>query len=251
MQNSGQDTFLAAVESALSAHRLRLGFQEVAGKDPRNVLVGRHLRNMALCEALYPVLHTLEVALRNSIDAALRAEFPQERLGFYWLGSDSEILTRRDRQDVEAVESRLRADHKDVTPHRLVAGLNLGFWTSLLTRKYEIDESSSYQLKPGVQTALWPRHLHTVFPDLRKPLRNRDYVYKILAPVARLRNAVFHHRPIWNEKLNTLHVAATEAIGWISPELQKVTIRFDRFPTVYSRGEEAYRRVLKEIEEDL
>jgi hypothetical protein len=250
MPNAGQDAFLAAVEGALSVHRLRLGFRDPAGKDPRNVLVARHLRNMALSEALYPVLHTLELALRNSIDATFQAEFPDATLGHSWLSSESVILTRRDREEVALVESRLRADHKDVTRHRLVAGLNLGFWTNLLTRKYEISDSSSYEPKPGVQTALWPRHLRTVFPNLQKRFLTRDHVYTILSPIARLRNAVFHQRPIWNEKLNALHVTATEAIGWISPELKQVTVRLDRFPSVYSRKEESFRRVLKEIEED-
>jgi len=74
-------------------------------------------------------------------------------------------------------------------------------------------------------------------------------MYRMLSPIASLRNAVFHHRPIWNEKLNALHVSATEVIGWISPEVQQLTLRLDRFPTVHQRGEEAYRRLLQEIAE--
>jgi len=72
----------------------------------------------------------------------------------------------------------------------------------------------------------------------------------MLAPLASLRNAIFHHRPIWNEKLNSLHVGATEVIGWISPEVQRLTLRADRFPAVHQRGEDVYRRLLKEIVED-
>lgn len=37
---------------------------------PRQELVARYLWNMALCEALYPSLHAIELALRNTISSA-------------------------------------------------------------------------------------------------------------------------------------------------------------------------------------
>lgn len=249
MPSAGQDAFLAAVQTAISTHRLRLGFQDRAGDTPA-ILVGRHLRNLALSEALYPVLQMLELTLRNSIDRTLDAAFPASTLGQPWLSAVSPILAKREREDVANVESRLRGEHKSITPHRVVAGLSLGFWTGLFTRKYEISDSSSYTPKPGVQTALWPRHLRATFPYLPKRFRTPRHVYQVLSPLASLRNAICHHRPIWNEKLNTLHASATEVIGWISPEVQHLTIQMDRFPAVHQRGEEAYRRILREIVED-
>lgn len=152
------------------------------------------------------------------------------------LSSTSVVLTSRDQSEVANVEARLRSEHKNLTHHRLVAGLSLGFWTGLFTRKYEISNFSSYQPTPGTQTALWPRHLRNTFPHLPKRFLTRDHVYRILAPLAMLRNAIFHHRPIWNEKLNALHVSATEVIGWISPEVQRMTVHVDRFPAVYNVG---------------
>ena len=248
MPSVGQDAFLAAVETAISTHRLRLGFQARAG-DTTAILVGRHLRNLALSEALYPVLQTLELTLRNSIDQTLEAAFPAFTPGHPWLSGTSPVLTERDRTEVANVESRLRNEHKEITRHRIVAGLSLGFWTGLFTRKYEIDNTSSYTPQPGVQTALWPRHLRSIFPHLPKRFLTRSHVYQMLSPLASLRNAIFHHRPIWNEKLNALHVGATEVIGWISPEVQQLVLHVDRFPFVHQRGEEAYRRLLKEIVE--
>jgi hypothetical protein len=249
MASLGQDTFFAAAETALSTHRLRLGFQHRAGDTPE-LLLGRHLRNLALSEALYPVLQTLELTLRNSIDRTLQAAFPASASGHDWLSSTSVVHTSRDRDEVHRVELHLRQAHKEVTRHRIVAGLSLGFWTGLFTRKYEISDSSSYTPTRGVQTALWPRHLRSTFPHVPKRFLTPRHVYGMLAPLAQLRNAIFHHRPIWNEKLNSLHVSATEVIGWISPEVQRLTLRVDRFPAVHQRGEDAYRRLLKEIVED-
>jgi hypothetical protein len=249
MPNAGQDAFLAAVEAAISSHRLRLGFQLRAGETPE-ILLGRHLRNLALAEALYPVLQTLELTLRNSIDETLEAAFPASTFGQPWLSATSVVLTARDRDEVANVESRLRREHKDVTRHRIVAGLSLGFWTGLLTRKYEISNTSSHIPRHGVQTALWPRHLRSVFPHLPKRFLTRGYIYGTLAPLASLRNAIFHHRPIWNEKLSSLHVSATEAIGWISPEAQRLILQVDRFPAVHQRGEDSYRRLLVDAVKD-
>lgn len=248
MPDFRQDRFLEHAEAALSTHRLRLGFRERMS-DTREMLLGRHLRNMALSEALYPVLQTVELALRNSIDGSVDAAFPQSTYGSLWLSATSPVLARRDRAEVANAEAWLGSKHKEPTHHRIVAGLSLGFWTGLFTRKYEISESSSYVPTPGVQTALWPRLLGDVFPHLTRRFRTREHVYGMLAPLAELRNAVFHHRPIWDEKLNTLHVSATEAIGWISPELKAVTMDVDRFPTVHLRSEAYYRSRLRELME--
>ena len=248
MPGRGQDTFYAAAEAALSQHRLRLGFKELSS-DTQVILLGRHLRNMALSEAFYPALQTLEIVLRNRIDTVLAGEFPESTYGQSWLSTGSVVLTEHDRDEVGKVQERLPVEPKEPTTHRILAGMTLGFWTNLLTRKYEISDASTYQPQPGRQTALWPRHLREVFPHLSKTYLTRDHVYKILSPVAKLRNAVFHHRPIWNEKLNTLHVSATEAIGWISPEMKRITVAMDRFPSVYQRPDTFYRTRLREISE--
>lgn len=50
----------------------------------------------------------------------------------------------------------------------------------------------------------------------------------MLAPIAKLRNDVFHHRPIWKLSLNGLHVSATEILGWINPELKSLVVCCDR-----------------------
>ncbi|HZG42545.1 MAG TPA: hypothetical protein VEY93_06250 [Longimicrobium sp.] len=108
MTSLGQATFFTAAETALSTHRLRLGFQDRAGDTPE-LLLGRHLRNLALSEALYPVLQTLELTLRNSIDHTLQAAFPASASGHDWLSSTSVVLTPRDRDEVSRVELHLRA----------------------------------------------------------------------------------------------------------------------------------------------
>ena len=63
-----QESYLAAVATALSPVRLRLGFR-ISPREPDSLVLARYLWNVALREALYPVLHILEITLRNRLDA--------------------------------------------------------------------------------------------------------------------------------------------------------------------------------------
>jgi hypothetical protein len=241
------------VEVALSTDRLRLGFRS-SSSETGACVVARHLYNSGLCEALFPTLHALEIALRNSIDGVLHANLPpNSQAGARtpglpsagcWLDASPGVLGTWEQDEVRKVKQRLVREGKGVTRHRLVAGLSLGFWTGLFTRRYEISPHSSYTLAAGTQSALWPKYLKTVFPSIPRRVATRDHVYQQLRPINELRNQVFHHRPIWRLQLNALHVAATEIIGWISPELQDVTRHFDRFASVCAEGEASFHHTL-------
>jgi hypothetical protein len=239
--------------SALSHPRLHLGFRASAGETETTVLA-RYIYNLALCEAFYPVLHALEIALRNSLDTVLSAHYPAGPASpraadglpaaGCWLDATPCLLGSREQEEVRKVKRRLLGERKSVTPHRLIAGLSLGFWAGLLTRRYEIGPGSSYAPVAGGQTALWPRHLRAVFPGLPRRHATRDHVYHVIRGVADLRNQVFHHRPIWRLPLAELHASATEAIGWMSPELRQVTHAGDRFPDLCRKGVAGYEKDL-------
>jgi len=244
---------IQSLGSALSHARLDLGFRASASESERTVLA-RYLYNMAVCEALYPVLQAVEIALRNSLDAVLSAEYPPgsaaPRAGDglpvagCWLDATPCLLGSREQEEVRKVKRRLVGERKAITPHRLIAGLSLGFWAGLFTRRYEIGPASSYDLNDGVQTALWPRHLKAVFPWLPRRHATRNHAYRVIRAVAELRNQVFHHRPVWRLPLAALHCHATDAVGWISPPLQQVTRATDRFPDLCRKGVPGYEKDL-------
>ncbi|MBW3571342.1 MAG: hypothetical protein KY467_09560 [Gemmatimonadetes bacterium] len=242
---------LKEIKRALSPHRLNLAFRATAA-EPDAATLARCLYNLALCEALYPPLHHLEIALRNSLDEVLRAHYPTSPPGGVgpdglpyagcWLDAAPGVLGPWERAEVQRVKQKLRGAGKAVTPHRLIAGLSLGFWANLFTRAYEIGPNSSYVPRTGSKTALWPRHLRAVLPHLPRRFATRDHAYRTFKTVADLRNQAFHHRPIWRLHLNALHVSATAAIGWISPDLKELTIAMDRFPQVVKHGLEPYEK---------
>lgn len=247
---------LDGLRSGLSIHRLDLAFRASAGETDAD-LVARSLHNLALAEALYPALQTLEIALRNRLDEVVGAHAPRStsgRLGSdglpgagCWLDAEPGVLAAWERSEVARVKRSLLAARKAITPHRLVAGLSLGFWTGLFTRAYEIGPGSAYVPGAAPATALWPRHLRAVFPNLPRRVATRAHVYGTLRRLADLRNQVFHHRPVWRLPVGTLHALATDAIGWISPDLRDLTISVDRFPAIHREGLAPHTRRIRSL----
>ena len=256
---SAQASYLASINTALSPARLQVGFR-ASPEDTDTVVLARYFRNLALCESLYPVLHVLEITLRNRIDAVMGATFPASppQLGApnpgelpsagSWLDADPGVLAPGDREEIRRTKARVFVqERKGPSANRLVEGLSLGFWTGLFTREYEISPRSSYNPADGRPTALWPRHLKAVFPHLPRRLRTRQHVYSVLSELTRLRNMVFHHRPVWHLKLNALHTNAIKAIAWMSPEVQRTVLHLERFSAVYTQDESDFVHLVHRI----
>src|SRR5438552_2173704 len=121
MPMSQQDLF-AALSRAHSPERL--GAYRRAGDDEAAVLA-RYLWNSQLSEALYPTLQALEVALRNSVHAAVSRAYGRAD----WYDGTPAILQARQQDLVADATATLRAAGKPVTPGRVVAELPFGFWT--------------------------------------------------------------------------------------------------------------------------
>jgi hypothetical protein len=91
---------------------------------------------------------------------------------------------------VTEAKSKLTDASKSITPGRIVAELNLGFWTSLFNAYYEQKGASDPRL--------WPRLLLAVVPRMPRRQRTRRNLVRYLNDIRALRNRVFHHEPIWN-----------------------------------------------------
>lgn len=180
---------------------------------------GRYMWNVLISEALYPTLQGLEVTLRNSIHRAATDAFDNAS----WLVASQSPLQDRERISVENAKKKLRKNGKEVTPGRLVAELNFGFWTSLLHSRYE--------------QVLWPKLTKSTFPNVPRSVRYRKALEKRLNSIRSLRNRVFHYEPIWHWKdLDRQHADLLDTIGWISPTVRHTVSVMDRFPEVHGQG---------------
>lgn len=222
---SQTDDFLSKTKQSLSVERLSRYESKETPSDLDTL--AKYFWNMALCEALYPCLQCLEVALRNAIHAAASEAFQDE----LWLDENRGCVASWHEGAVAQAKERLAKQGKEITGGALVSELNFGFWTSLFDSHYEVS--------------LWRKIIGRVFPHLKTPLKNRKHLAGVFHKIRKLRNRAFHHESIWNrENIMSDHEQIIEAVGWISPALQAVAHAIDRFPQIYCGGAEPYRRIL-------
>lgn len=165
------------------------------------------------------------------------------------------IINRKltEEMQVEQAKNQIRTDGKAVTTERIIAGLTFGFWTTLLTDKYE-DQSSNRLLWPGLFADVFP-HAPAGF--------GREDVKKVIFRIKDLRNRVSHHEAVWKfskddpvtgrpdpkrpvygaaascNLLNKHYDDILAVIGWISP---------DRLKNFLSHGAERRFRALCSVD---
>lgn len=205
---------------AVSHDRLQ-AYRPLGGSDLDMVVT--YLWNAALGEAMYTSLGAVVVALRNAVHHTLS--------GFY--GSTSwydlpRVLEPRQHQEATSAKAQIQQHGDRVNSGRVVAELSFGFWSTLLSRRYDrIWRTSNARL------------LKHAFPHVPRRLRQRVTIHDRYNEIRLLRNRVFHFEPLWNRTdLADRHREVAEAIGWISPRLHDTIALIDRFPDVlvYGRG---------------
>lgn len=178
--------------------------------------------NAALAESLFCSLNIVEVFLRNTLHSALSEQFGTPT----WYDRQG-VLDQHQLRDVAKAKSRIIGYRRTMSPGRVVAELNFGFWVTTLSQPY------------GAR--LWtPNHpyaLKAAFPGIPRRLRQVRTIQARCNEIRQLRNRVFHHEPIFDRPhLAQHHNDIIEAIAWISPEVSKAIQRFDRFPEVFGHG---------------
>jgi len=196
-------------------------------------LLSTYLWNIALSEALYPVLHNFEIALRNSFHQAISRSFYED-----WLGTiDSKILHPEEVKFVKSATESLGKKGQSISTGNLISELNLGFWVSLSYVRYE------------GKNKLYPRLFKDkeFLPHLPTILRTRRTLSDRFTSIRKLRNQVFHHDPIWDKSnLKQAHDNVLEVIQWISPMLYEATKNLSRFPDVYAQRS-THRNILEKV----
>ena len=221
-----QEKYFQEFRRALSETRLQPYLDSTPNGDEAQAC-GLYLRNLSLCESLYPVLHGTEVALRNSIHDAASAEFGDE----FWFKSQ---LTGYEKKRIDEIDEKITELKVQATPGRYIAECSFGFWVNLFSGTYE--------------QILWRKLIRDVFPHAPVHLRKRKAIRSRLDRIRRLRNRVFHHESIWRlPDLEQRHDEILETISWVSPAMLAATRLLDRFDSVYTRGARHYAAELDSI----
>ncbi|MFP4106715.1 MAG: hypothetical protein ACLFVU_11570 [Phycisphaerae bacterium] len=180
----------------------------------------RYLWNIALCESLYSPLQMCEIGLRNAVHHALTAQFGTDQ----WYDRPNTRLDKWAHNQVQEAKSRIAKRGKPLQPGRVVAELHFGFWTTFFNR---------YHDQTGLAAAVAGR----AFPGLPRRQRKVGSLEKRFRRIRNLRNRVFHHERISHFKdLPEQHGLIVQAIGWMSPELEDMVLKLDRFAETHGNG---------------
>jgi hypothetical protein len=219
-----QDAALGRLRAELSEARLAPYLIAEAGDLSR--ALARYYWNVDLCRAFYPVLHALEVALRNGIDRTLAPKFPVRTFDLIesWIDRRSRVAVHPGAEtQIARAKQSLGAEAHRRKHGDLVAAMSLGFWIGLLQSAYD---------KPGTQGVwFWPDHNRAVFPAAAG--ETMASIRSAFTQVRHFRNRVFHHEPIWPKRPNDQLLKARydsilTALRWLSPDQAALTARMHR-----------------------
>lgn len=196
-----------------------LSKQRMAGYDVDTKAIPLYKWNMALSESLYPLLHTVEVALRNRLHQEIAKLLKNES---WLLSRDNQMMKRLHDHWVNKLDADIRDLRKEdkLDEGHLIAEMPFGFWTVLLSKQFEYRQF------------LWPHLKNKVFPNAHGVKIHE--IRKQFKKIRELRNRVFHYEAIWHWKdLQKQHDLIVQAINWIDPALEHLITK-DRFAEVYA-----------------
>jgi hypothetical protein len=208
---------LDALELCLAPPRLKRYLLVTEGDKQRAINLYRW--NTLLSQSLWWPLQTLEIVSRNAFARVL-----VDRYGSQWPYSDrlKNILSNGDRETLlDSIDRQIR-DRATAhpPPDAIVADLPFGFWTSLLTNRYNVPFG-------------WPTRLRTAFPALPAGLVLIS-VSRPMSDVRILRNRIAHHEPIFHKKPDASYHEIMNLIGWLSPEARWYVTQSCNFTEIFA-----------------
>ena len=209
--------FFQQIEGILHSERIDAYRQD--GADEKTTL-GRYLLNMALSEALYPVLQFAEIALRNAVHREMTARCGTDA----WYDTPQARITFLQQDILDKAKRTLASFNKPLTPGRIVAELSFGFWTSFFNNAHARTGIGAFLSKKSFRHAPSAEQVQSKLDRRWKNIRD-------------LRNRVFHHERIlhWRD-LEQRHQSIIEVIEWMSPELKDFATALDRFALIRKDG---------------
>ncbi len=169
----------------------RLSSYKFDDNDSIEVVIARYLYNVQVSESFYPILAALEISLRNRLYTAIA-----KLKGNDWLLNEIDkqsILSKNERNILLEAYKKLNNKHKSITNGAIIAEMTFGFWINLCKKSYK--------------NSLWDKQgfFNNVFPDFDSYFSSPTWdktkvIFPELKEILRLRNRIFHHEIIINNK---------------------------------------------------
>jgi hypothetical protein len=209
----------------LSEARLNAYRQEVS--DTPQQLLERYKANLDACQKLYPPLHILEIILRNKIHCSISELFNDREWIFSIIHRKktafSAAINKLDTHTMNFLLNQIEESYKTslyitnsqkrpVLEDDLIANLNFGFWTFILSKKY-----SNILHDKGLFLKTFSAFQFNHRPPEKEYYAAESEIRAKIDKVRKIRNRVFHHEKIKNFEY-TMH-ETWALIGYISTEI--------------------------------
>lgn len=213
-----------SLEKAISTSRLGT-YRTLISSINDTKVIENYIYNAKISENFYMLLQNLEVTLRNAIyDSYNIIGFSRDF--FYLRQQDTRRLFQREYHSyacwkmIGTVKHHMNRNGITITDGKIISDLNFGFWTTLL-------EENHYK------TLIWRQIFRLVFPHYPHGGiidNDVDVVSNKVNKIRQFRNRIFHYEPIINRpNLTQDRDDILEVIGWINPEMQKLSKIYDEY----------------------
>lgn len=203
----------------------RLSSYKFNDSDNSDLILRRYIYNIQVAESFYPLLAALEISLRNRLYMAI-----VNLKGENWLLNEitsSNMLLVNERKVLLDVYNKIKCKYTNISETSIIAELTFGFWINLCKKVYK--------------NTLWDKQgfFDKIFPDFDKHFNSPTWdktkvVFPILKEILRLRNRIFHHEIIINNKngIENMYEQTKRILYSLSEEYAKIFETSFRFSDV-------------------
>ena len=203
----------------------RLSSYKFNDSDNSDLILRRYIYNIQVAESFYPLLAALEISLRNRLYMAI-----VNLKGENWLLNEitsSNMLLVNERKILLDVYNKIKRKYTNISETSIIAELTFGFWINLCKKVYK--------------NTLWDKQgfFNKIFPDFDKHFNSPTWdktkvVFPILKEILRLRNRIFHHEIIINNKngIENMYEQTKRILYSLSEEYAKIFETSFRFSDV-------------------
>ena len=201
----------------------RLSSYKYLDSDGSDLILNRYIFNVQISESFYPVIAALEISLRNKLYNAVA-----KLKGNSWLLDEIDnknILSENEHNILLEARKKLQNKKHKLSTGSIIAELTFGFWVNLCKKSYK--------------NSLWDKQgfFDSVFPDFDKYFTTPTWdktkvIFPVLKEVLRLRNRIFHHEIIINNKngIENCYKQTKKVLYSLSKDYAEIfenTFRFD------------------------
>lgn len=236
-----ESKFYESLEYSISKSRLSTykkdGYSELE-------TIADYVLSSKISQNFYFLLQNLEVTLRNAIYNSYKKYHSSQ--DFFYLNETNSFNRYKSKKEIHSrecwkmlcgVKYKLR-HFTQLSDGKIIAELNFGFWTELLT-----STDPKY-------INMWRTIFSDVFPNYKIQSsvdHDKNFIAAKIDGIRNLRNRIFHYEPIYHQtNLEEKHTEIFEILGWLNKNMKVLNELFDEFKHI-EKDKQSIINKLKEL----